>query len=573
MSVKYELFKLAVKASGVKKRTSRAPEDLVRISREKQAKNPFSLPADDEEFQYTDHPANGFHCVCIHPRGVTADCAIMYAYGGGMMMPPAARYLQYAKHMARLLQCDVWFPRYPLCSDASVLDAVNIIYGVWSEMATRYDPERIAFYGFSSGASLQLSALLYNADQPQPLHSPAVFIGIAPGGCPADAQEEARMRELDAGDIEVSASFMGSMRELMAQGRDDVPRYMIDGTGGTWSALPPTHLYYGAKEVLSAKAPAFERALQEAGVPHTVTVRENMCHCYCINPLFPEAQQDYDAIVDLLGEALGCPSGEGRNDSESVTPKHLTDNGMHDHADEAHGHPAAKALKRVKNGTRNSKGHKGNTGKKRQSGAAFWDRTAFAYDLAMRKADAGVAQAAAFAASYLEPTDIVLDAATGTGAFACAIAPNVAFVAGCDLSANMLARARVKARKLGLVNTGFATGDITAIDFDDSLFDAAIAGNVLHLLPDPQAAVDELMRVVKPGGFIVVPNYFVDGKPADERFVKTAVAAGFPLNNEWSREQFLAFLGQAGLELVEERTFAGARPLCVAVTQNRIQNG
>ena len=88
---------------------------------------------------------------------------------------------------------------------------------------------------------------------------------------------------------------------------------------------------------------------------------------------------------------------------------------------------------------------------------------------------------------------------------------------------------------------------------------------MLHLLDDPKSAVDELVRVVKPGGTIIVPNYFVDGKPADERFVKAAEAIGFPLKNDWSKDDFIAFLKQAGLEVVEERTFQGARPLCVAV--------
>lgn len=551
MSVKYNLFKLAVKAMGVKRRTARPPEDLVRLSREKQAKNPFRMPNDTGEFQYSDHLIDGFHCIRIHPCNAESKRAIMYVYGGGMMMPPAIRYLEYAKDMARLTQSDVWFPHYPLCSDATVLDAVRMVYAVWSEMTTAYAPGDIAFYGFSSGASLLLSALLYNAEQPEPLPTPALFIGIAPGGCPADETEQSRMLELDKTDIEVSASFMNSMRALMAKGNDDIPRYMIDGTGGHWEALPPTHLYYGSSEVLSAKAPAFERRLQEAGVPHTVTIRSGMCHCYCISPLFPEAKDDYNATIDLLRRALSCPTctscETGAENAAGIadTPS----------STQLPGEPGAPRV----SGTKSAK----------KSDVAFWDRTAFAYDFAMRKGDEGVAQAAAFAASFMESTDIVLDAACGTGAFACAIAHEVEFVAACDLSTKMLAQARAKVKKLGIDNIGFAASDITALDFDDDTFDAAIAGNVLHLLDDPQAAIDDLVRVVKPGGIIVAPNYFVNGKPADKRFVKAAETIGFPLKSDWGRKDFLAFLEQSGLEIIEERTFQGARPLCVAITRGR----
>lgn len=57
-----------------------------------------------------------------------------------------------------------------------------------------------------------------------------------------------------------------------------------------------------------------------------------------------------------------------------------------------------------------------------------------------------------------------------------------------------------KARRLGIYNISFAKRDMTALKDPDNRYDAVIAGNVIHLLDDPQKAFSELIRVTKPGG-------------------------------------------------------------------------
>ena len=140
------------------------------------------------------------------------------------------------------------------------------------------------------------------------------------------------------------------------------------------------------------------------------------------------------------------------------------------------------------------------------------------------------------------------------------------FVAACDLAPNMVARAREKAKRLGIPDDriGFGLEDVTALSFCDATFDAAVAGNVLHLLDDPYAAVAELCRVVKPGGVIAIPNY-VNAEAVDRHFLKIIEAAGFSARHEWDQAGFLAFLGRAGLDVVDHRSFEAKQPLCVAV--------
>ena len=195
---------------------------------------------------------------------------------------------------------------------------------------------------------------------------------------------------------------------------------------------------------------------------------------------------------------------------------------------------------------------------------SFWNRFAGVYDLATRSGNDGLDEAAAYVAGFLGEHDVVLDAACGTGAFACAIAPHVGFVAACDFAPKMVARARKKMARLGLANAACAVGDICRLDFADDSFDVAIAGNVLHLLDDPEAALAELVRVVRTEGVIAIPNY-VNAESQDRRFLKLIGAAGFSPKHEWDERGFLAFLEEGGVRVVEHRSFDAKQPLCVAI--------
>lgn len=196
--------------------------------------------------------------------------------------------------------------------------------------------------------------------------------------------------------------------------------------------------------------------------------------------------------------------------------------------------------------------------------AGFWNRFANVYDLVTRSGDAGLAQAAEYVASFLDKHDVVLDAACGTGAFACRLAPHAGFVAGCDIAQNKVRQATRKAARLGLDNVAFGEGDLLALDFADDVFDVAVAGNVLHLLSDPQLALSELRRVVRPGGVVAIPNY-VNAETEDRRFLSLIEAAGFSSEHEWDETSFLSFLSQEGMQVVDHRGFAARQPLCVAV--------
>jgi ubiquinone/menaquinone biosynthesis C-methylase UbiE len=96
----------------------------------------------------------------------------------------------------------------------------------------------------------------------------------------------------------------------------------------------------------------------------------------------------------------------------------------------------------------------------------------------------------------------VLDAGTGTGALAFAIAPLVREVVGVDLVPELLAEARRRAAPFP--NVSFVEGDVTSLPRDLGAFDLAASVRTLHHVARPELAVAELVRATLPGGRILV---------------------------------------------------------------------
>ncbi|MEZ4769170.1 MAG: methyltransferase domain-containing protein [Caldilineales bacterium] len=117
-----------------------------------------------------------------------------------------------------------------------------------------------------------------------------------------------------------------------------------------------------------------------------------------------------------------------------------------------------------------------------------------------------------------QPNWRVLDVATGTGHTAFAFGPYVASVVAIDLTPEMLVRAQRLAEDAGVSNVRFKLGDIHELPFDDETFDDDVYDLVTcrraaHHFSDIQEAIDEMVRMLKPGGMLLIDDRSV---PEDE---------------------------------------------------------
>lgn len=113
---------------------------------------------------------------------------------------------------------------------------------------------------------------------------------------------------------------------------------------------------------------------------------------------------------------------------------------------------------------------------------------------------------------------VVLDIGTGSGVIPLRIFDIVQRIEAVDLSEKMIEVAREKAMKQSAGNITFHVGDSGILPFDDGTFDAVIASNLLHIVPEPVKVLAEARRVLKDSGVLIAPTY-VHGESLKSRTI------------------------------------------------------
>ena len=117
----------------------------------------------------------------------------------------------------------------------------------------------------------------------------------------------------------------------------------------------------------------------------------------------------------------------------------------------------------------------------------------------------------------------ILDVGVGTGLSLSDYSRNVR-LCGVDISEPMLRKAQQRVRAQGLANVEtLAVMDAKNLAFRDASFDAVVAQYVITTVPDPEATLDDFVRVLKPGGELILVNH-VGVESGPRRILDLAVA-------------------------------------------------
>ena len=191
----------------------------------------------------------------------------------------------------------------------------------------------------------------------------------------------------------------------------------------------------------------------------------------------------------------------------------------------------------------------------------FWDKNARIYGRFMGK------DAAAYEQMYelIRPAvrhRTVLELATGTGLIAKHIVSAAEHIEATDASAEMIREAK---RDNESAKLHFSVQDMFRLPYADRSFDVVIVSNALHIVPQPEKALEEIRRVLKEDGVLIAPTFTHAGNSLFGRCrAFLMMLAGFPLHSKWDSGDYLAFLGDNGWTVRKSVVLRASFPLTYA---------
>lgn len=191
----------------------------------------------------------------------------------------------------------------------------------------------------------------------------------------------------------------------------------------------------------------------------------------------------------------------------------------------------------------------------------YWDRHAKNYDRSMRLLGGPVPRMIELVARSVAGAGEVLEIGAGTGIITVAVSRTARHVIATDYAPGMLARLEEHLRRDGVQNVETARADVDSLDFADGRFDAVIAANVLHLVPDMQSALRSMTRVLGPEGVLLVPTY-CHGQTRTARLVSRLLGlTGFPGRRRLTMTTITNAVRAAGLRVTGTELLPGVLPI------------
>ncbi|MCO4292857.1 arsenite methyltransferase [Solitalea sp. MAHUQ-68] len=146
--------------------------------------------------------------------------------------------------------------------------------------------------------------------------------------------------------------------------------------------------------------------------------------------------------------------------------------------------------------------------------------------------------------------DVVIDLGSGAGND-CFVARSqtgeTGKVIGIDFTEAMINKARANAEKLGYNNVEFRYGDIEKMPVTSAIADVIVSNCVLNLVPNKENVINEIYRVLKPGGHFSISDIVLVGA-LPETLKQTAEMYAGCVSGAIQKDEYLGFIAKAGFE-------------------------
>lgn len=195
----------------------------------------------------------------------------------------------------------------------------------------------------------------------------------------------------------------------------------------------------------------------------------------------------------------------------------------------------------------------------------YWERHARNYDRSMVLLGGPMKRTVELCAESVRGCDRVLEVAAGTGLVTTAIARVAREVVATDYATAMVGRLERRVREAGLANVRCEQADLYDLRYEAGAFDAIVATNVLHLVPDLEGAFAALRRVLRPGGRLVTATYCHDQNVVSGALSRLLALTRFPGHRRFRMRSLRAALEASGLRVTHAELVRGLVPIGVVV--------
>ena len=156
----------------------------------------------------------------------------------------------------------------------------------------------------------------------------------------------------------------------------------------------------------------------------------------------------------------------------------------------------------------------------------------------------------------------VLEIATGPGLLTKHVARAAKRMVATDYSEGMIRQARKGKRPDNLT---FEVADATSLPYADDSFDVVLIANALHVMPEPEKALREIDRVLRPDGVLIAPNFVEHQTGLGSRIWSGILRlAGVTFAHQWTSREYLQWLGANGWSVTFQKEMAARITLMYA---------
>jgi len=185
---------------------------------------------------------------------------------------------------------------------------------------------------------------------------------------------------------------------------------------------------------------------------------------------------------------------------------------------------------------------------KDKANKGYWQRLAKIYAPLMESDKKFYNAICGYIRDYLKSDMNVLELACGTGQLSFPLSDCTNSWTATDFSENMIKQAK---RRGTTEKLSFCVADATALSYENENFDCVVISNALHIMPEPEKAMQEIRRVLKKDGILYAPTFLWAEKKSSGLRKRLMSITGFKAYKEWNKENFCEFITDYGFTVVK----------------------